>query len=317
MSNFNFLTMKKLLITLSAAGLLFMAGCKKDDGVETTVFVSTSSVTNITSISATGAGDVDLVGVESMTERGICWNSDSTQKPTIDNNKAIANGTGRGHFDAQLMGLVSGTDYYARAYVINNGQAYYGNEVKFTASVPVELISNGDFKLPDDNVKYLNLNEIPNWKTDDTSQDLTGREYDPWRNTGCAYINDWANFYQVVADVPAVKSTYKIKFDASYIYTYWAPYAPKFYVIFSTFTDSPSNRTPIGTIEIPSGVEYPADQNSNWKAHEANFSIPAGSPYAGKKLVIEWAMENYKTESWGWSDTWFDFDNISVVRTLQ
>ena len=254
----------KLFTAFLAAGLLFMAGCKKDNAIETTVFVSTSDITNITSVSATATGDVDVVGAESISERGFFWAS--TPKPTMANSKITA-GTGKGNFTAAITGLSVGADYYLRSYVINNGETFYGNEVKFTASAPVELIINGNFKLPDDNVKYTNLNEIPNWKTDDASPDLTGREYDPWRNTGCAYINDFANFYQVVGDVPAVTSEYKIKFDANYIYTSWAPYAPKFYVVFSAYTDTPSNRTPIGTVEIASVPSYAADQNNNWKTY--------------------------------------------------
>lgn len=305
----------KFFTGLVAVVLLLIASCKKEETVGTTVFVSTSGVTNVTSISATASGDCDLVGAKAITERGICWNT--TQLPTTDNNKAVAPGADTGHFTADITGLTSGVDYYVRAYVINNGEIHYGNEVKFAASTPIELIINGDFKLPDDHIKYTNLNDIPNWKTDDASQDLTGREYDQWRNTGCAYINDWANFYQEVGNVPTAKSEYKIKFDANYIYSYWAPYKPKFYVTFSTYTDNPSNRTTIGTVEIASTVEYPADQTTNWKTYEANFSMPAGSAYAGQKMVIEWSMENYKTESWGWSDTWYDFDNISVMQTLK
>jgi hypothetical protein len=309
---------KKLFAILLPTALLFFISCKKDNTIQTTVFVSTSDMQNITSMSATGGGDVDLVGTKSISERGICWSSDSTSKPTIENKKVIAAGNDTGHFTAQITGLASGIVYFARAYVINEGKPYYGNEIKFTASLPIELISNGDFTLPNDNVKYLNLNDIPDWKTDDTTTDglFTGREYDPWRHSGCAYIVDWASFYQVVADVPTAKSVYNIKFDANYIYTDWGGYEPKFYIIFSTFTDNPSERIPIDSVVVPSGT-FPTSWNNNWESYEASFTMPAGSPYAGKKLIIEWAMENYKTESWGWSNTYFDFDNISVVRTLE
>ena len=265
-------------------------------------------------ITVTASGDADVVGQE-IVERGVVWAS--TPKPTTENNK-ITMGTGPGNFSGEITGLPYADTFYVRAYVISNNTTYYGKDVQFQAVLPpVELIKNGDFKLPDDNVKYTSLNSIPNWNTDDPSQDLTGREYDPWRNTGSAYINDWANFYQAVEDVPTVKSNYKIKFDANYIWTDWAPYAPKIYVVFSTFTTDPSVRTPIETITVPSVAEYPADASSNWKSYEANFSIPAGSPHAGKKLVIEWVLENYKTESWGWSNTWYNFDNISVLRSLE
>src|SRR5438105_15470495 len=107
---------KKLFTGLLAVGLLTMPGCKKDKVNETTVFVSTSNLTNITSTSATAGGDVDLVGVESLTERGVVWAP--IPKPTTANKKAIATGSGIGNFSAKLTDLTSGAVYYVRAYVI-------------------------------------------------------------------------------------------------------------------------------------------------------------------------------------------------------
>ena len=104
MSNFKLNNMYKniFIIGLFAVGLLFNAGCKKDDEGINAVFVSTSD--NVTlalespsnTILAIAEGDADLVGDEAIAERGFCWAS--TAKPTTEDNK-ITNGTGTGNFN--------------------------------------------------------------------------------------------------------------------------------------------------------------------------------------------------------------------------
>src|SRR5262245_45412903 len=99
----------KLIAGLFAIAILFLIGCKKDKAPGTAVFVSTVQITNITSVSATGGGDVDVVGAEAMSERGLCWATNS--KPTVSDNK-IAVATGKGPFTAEITGLTAGNTYY-------------------------------------------------------------------------------------------------------------------------------------------------------------------------------------------------------------
>lgn len=309
---------RKLFTLLSSAALLFMGSCKKNKGIETTVFVSTSDMTNITSVSATGAGDCDLVGVEAISERGVCWGTNP--KPTIADNKSTAEGTGRGHFSADITGLTSGVDYYARAYVINNGQEYYGNEVQFTASTPVELIQNGDFELPAD-AGVTDVNAIENWKTDETNTGVIGRGSDDRNPTKYIWTYSTSrSFYQLVGTVPSSASDYAISFDGNYDWTDWGNgYEATIGVIFSVYSgEDLTTRVPIDTVKIGTGG-FPGWGN-NWSKKTAEFSIPAGSPYAGQNLVIEFDMLPYIDQSTGeiWDDTvWYNFDNISVIQTLK
>ncbi|KIC94333.1 hypothetical protein [Flavihumibacter solisilvae] len=306
---------KNFYTGLLAAGILLIAGCKKDKAAETTVFVSTSDVTEITSETAKAIGDVDLVGVEDITERGFVWATSAM--PTTANEK-VAAGSGKGNFSGQVTGLTSGNTYYLRAYVINQGEVYYGNQVQFDASTPLELIINGDFALPDDGVKYNLITDIPNWKSDETSEGLNGREYDYWRGSGAAYVNDWGkSIYQVVGDVPSSKSDYAISFDANWSWTDWGDYDPTIVVTFSAFTgDDPTTRTVIGTKVFANGY-FPGWQD-NWTKKTGTFSIPAGSPFTGQKLVIEFDVPTYDDGSSGWDpNMWFNFDNVSVIQTLK
>ena len=97
----------------------------------TTPTVTTGSVSNITSSTATVAGNVTADGGATVTERGICYST--SQNPTTANSK-VASGSGTGSFSANLSGLAANTTYYARAYAINAQGTSYGSQVSFTTT---------------------------------------------------------------------------------------------------------------------------------------------------------------------------------------
>lgn len=317
--NFNFLTMNKKIL-FAAITMFFLAafGCKKDDPIPDTVFVSTSPLTDITSVSAVGGGDFDLVGTKAITEAGLCWNTEPM--PTTSHNKAVSGATDVGHFTAAITGLTSGGVYYVRAYVINNGETYYGNEEEFTAGVPSELIVNGDFELPADG-SVTDINAVEGWKTDETNTGIIGRGTDDRNPTLYAWTySSSKSLYQVVGTMPDAASDYAIKFDGNYDWTDWGNgYEATIGVIFSVYTgNDPSTRVAIDTVKIGTGG-FPGWGN-NWGPQTGSFSLPANSPYAGQNLVIEFDLLPYVDPSNGdlWDDTvWYNFDNISVVQTLK
>ena len=105
--------------------------------------VITSSVTEITSNSAKGGGEVTNDGGGEVTERGICWSTNAN--PTLNDNH-IAIGTGIGEFVATVSGLDENTTYHIRAYAINEKGAAYGLDREFTTLVYVpEGAINGLF----------------------------------------------------------------------------------------------------------------------------------------------------------------------------
>lgn len=92
--------------------------------------VSTSPVSNITYSSATLNGYISQSGYPAYTERGFCYNTSGV--PTIFDTKIIVNGTGTGAYTANMSFITTGVeDYYVRAYVIQNGQPIYGEQVVF------------------------------------------------------------------------------------------------------------------------------------------------------------------------------------------
>ena len=90
--------------------------------------LSTIPVDSITSISAKSGGNITWDGGSVITARGICWNT--KVGPTILDN-ITTEGEGEGSFKSILTGLISGTNYYVRAYATNSAGTSYGNEYIF------------------------------------------------------------------------------------------------------------------------------------------------------------------------------------------
>lgn len=81
------------------------------------------------------SGFVRSNGVESIKERGVCW--DTITNPSIRSFLSSSPGD-TGLFQISINGLLSGKIYYAKAYARSASQTIYGNEISFsTTSAPV------------------------------------------------------------------------------------------------------------------------------------------------------------------------------------
>jgi parallel beta-helix repeat protein len=93
--------------------------------------VTTSAVTEITTITAMGNGNVTALGVPNPTQHGVVWSVNAD--PTIADNKTTdgaVNATGA--FTSTMSGLTPGIFYHVRAYATNTAGTVYGEEVTFT-----------------------------------------------------------------------------------------------------------------------------------------------------------------------------------------
>ena len=90
--------------------------------------VITAEVTEITTNSAKGGGEVTNDGGAEVTERGICWSTN--ENPTL-NDSHVATGTGTGAFIAMMNGLGANTTYHVRAYATNEVGTAYGLDREF------------------------------------------------------------------------------------------------------------------------------------------------------------------------------------------
>lgn len=112
--------------------------------------VTTGSASNVTSVTASIAGEIGNVGSPAITEKGVAYGT--SQNPTTSGSKmTISNGTS-GAFSFDLTELTPSTTYYARAYTISPLGTFYGSEISFsTADINASLKAqfNLDSPFPD------------------------------------------------------------------------------------------------------------------------------------------------------------------------
>ena len=96
--------------------------------------VTTQAVSDITTTTATGNGNITGLGIPNPTQYGVCWST--TTVPTISGSKTEQGGASTtGAFTSNITGLTAGTVYYVRAYATNSVETSYGDEVSFTSLI--------------------------------------------------------------------------------------------------------------------------------------------------------------------------------------
>lgn len=89
---------------------------------------TTGLATDIQPISATLGGNVTDAGGGTVSSRGVCWST--TANPTTSSPKATAAGT-TGAYTVSATGLLPGTLYHYRSFVITENSTQYGSDVTF------------------------------------------------------------------------------------------------------------------------------------------------------------------------------------------
>jgi len=99
----------------------------------TTIFVpevTTSTISSITTNSATVESIVGNSGATNVIARGVCWST--SPFPTVSLTTKTSNGTGTGTFTSNITGLLPNTTYYVKAYATNSNGTGYGLTKSFT-----------------------------------------------------------------------------------------------------------------------------------------------------------------------------------------
>lgn len=90
--------------------------------------VVTKTPTEIDHESAVSGGNVTNNGGSAVTDKGICWSTNSNPT-TADSNQS--GGTGLGGFTITMESLTADTTYYVRAYATNSYGTAYGSQKSF------------------------------------------------------------------------------------------------------------------------------------------------------------------------------------------
>lgn len=109
--------------------LLLFTGCKKE--VETTSsIIITHEVSEIGLNNALSGGSIVGDGGAPILVKGICWGE--SPDPSLPDSEVRIAGEGRDSFTLQMSALKPETQYYVRAFSINEKGTSYGNEQVFT-----------------------------------------------------------------------------------------------------------------------------------------------------------------------------------------
>lgn len=119
------LTLRIFLLLAIAATATACGG----EAASSSLRITTSSISDVTRVSARASGEIkpglDMV----ISARGVCWGTNET--PTTRDFKVSDDG-GAGTFTLELTKLTPATTYYARAYAIISGVIHYGETISFT-----------------------------------------------------------------------------------------------------------------------------------------------------------------------------------------
>jgi uncharacterized protein (TIGR02145 family) len=100
--------------------------------------LKTTAVSSITSTTALSGGNITNNGGGTITFRGVCWST--TAMPTIAND-TTEDGSGTGSYTSNITGLQPGTTYHVRAYATNEAGTGYGNDLTFTTSAVIPVLT--------------------------------------------------------------------------------------------------------------------------------------------------------------------------------
>jgi len=103
------------------------------------VTLTTKAVSAITYSTAASGGIITVLQGNTITERGVCWN---TQSGPVRTQSHATSKEQTEDFTVQMTGLSENTSYYVRAYVITGkGATFYGPEVQFQTPYEVKVPS--------------------------------------------------------------------------------------------------------------------------------------------------------------------------------
>ncbi|MCC7520682.1 MAG: hypothetical protein IT220_03520, partial [Flavobacteriaceae bacterium] len=130
--------------------------------------LETSIASNITNTTAISGGNITDDGGLSITDRGICWSTDTA--PDLSDH-VIHEGEGDGNYLVLITGLTGNVTYYIRAFATNSLGTSYGNEISFN-TITYELATVVTINATD--ISYTNVTAGGN-VTNDNGSTVTER----------------------------------------------------------------------------------------------------------------------------------------------
>ncbi|KKK80760.1 hypothetical protein LCGC14_2820300, partial [marine sediment metagenome] len=118
-------------------------------------------ITDITSTTATGHGNIENVGFSSVTAHGFVWAT--TVDPDTGDSSTDEGAGSVGVFSTDITGLTPGVKYFFRAYATNTQGTSYSANASFTAGNPASLLSRRGLATVQTRLHYTGEDGIEYW----------------------------------------------------------------------------------------------------------------------------------------------------------
>ena len=140
---------------------LFVLGCSDDDKIDNTASVSTLTIGEVTSTSASLSAELSAASMQNFIKKGFCYSTSA--EPTIDN-ATLCEMTG--DFSATLRDLQPNTTYYVKAYALIGDNLVYTEQKQFTTPSKTLEDQLSEYICPayvDDYVSMAGWDQRANW----------------------------------------------------------------------------------------------------------------------------------------------------------
>jgi hypothetical protein len=126
--------------------------------------VSTQTVTNITTTTATANGTVVMVGAPNTTQYGVVWSTMSNPTTVLSTKTTLGVLSTPGTFTSSLTGLLPNVIYYVRSYATNNLGTNYGTEVTFkTTALQLNVLPTATIGGTNNSTTQLSITSTTTW----------------------------------------------------------------------------------------------------------------------------------------------------------
>jgi len=128
-------------LSLSLAVLFtVLFACKKIEHKKI-LKITTGEITDTTTTTVTVKGVIIDAGEEGINEHGHCWSTSQNPTVSLSTKTELGSNNSAGSFTSKLTDLSPGTTYYVKAYATNSKETVYGNEIIFSASDTLPIVS--------------------------------------------------------------------------------------------------------------------------------------------------------------------------------
>jgi hypothetical protein len=186
----------RLLLT-GTLGILICA-CDDEDPKLIPNIVTSTNITEVTTNSARGGGEIINNGNATITASGLVYSSIVTE-PTISEDRT-SESTTSGSFTSVIQNLSSGKKYYVRAYATNEVGTGYGNVITFNTGNSAPTVTNVSV----DGTALVGEVLIATYSYSDSENDAEGGTTFQW------YIADAISGANETAVSSATASTYTV-----------------------------------------------------------------------------------------------------------